>query len=93
MNVLALRGNGFYPLEPRVHVVGRQAAEHVAERLVLPVFMVVGDTYQTAGVTLIYDDDDPPASLNGEEVTVAVTLADRLGVTLEVSTPIRLRMP
>lgn len=93
MNLLALRGNGFHPLEPRVHLVGRHQGNHVAERLVLPTFSVVGDAYQVANLTLVYDDGDPPASLDGQDVQVTATLTDRAGVIVEISTIIRPRMP
>lgn len=93
MNVLALRGNGFHPLEPRVHMVGRIEGDHVAERLVRPVFSVVDDAYQTANLTLVYDDDAEPATLDGRDVRVTVTLSDRSGVTVEIGTVVRPRMP
>lgn len=93
MSVLALRGNGFHPFEPRVHLVGRLKGDHVAERLVRPVFSVVDDAYEAGDLTLVYDDDDEPASLDGRDVQVTVTLTDRSGVTVELSTIVRPRMP
>lgn len=85
MTFLALRGNGFPPLETRLLCVATLGREQVGNLQQRSDFVFVDGNFEAVGLALLFDPDVNMQNMLGQDLALEVTLTDSDGGSLTVS--------